>query len=35
MTQERNFPLESLLTWNTKVYLFIHDNDLVPLLNLI
>lgn len=35
VTQERNFPLESLLKWNTKVYLFIHYDDLVPLLNLI
>lgn len=30
MTQERNFPLESFLKWNTKVYLFIHYDDLVP-----
>lgn len=35
VTQETNFTLESLLKWNTKMYLFIHYNDLVPLLNLI
>lgn len=35
VTQKRNFPLESLLQWNTKVYLFIHYDDMVPLLNLI
>lgn len=33
VTQERNFLLESLLKWNTKVYLFIHYDDLLPLLN--
>jgi len=35
MTQERNFPLESLLKWNTKVCLFTHYDDLVSLLNVI
>lgn len=34
MTQKRNFPLESLFKLNTKVYLFIHYDDLVRLLNL-